>query len=145
MAALVAVNRMSSILEPTVVPELNKAEVAQLEQLLAQHSAVAADPTGLHRVALPDTPYQALVKIIRDLASGRAVFLTTPSPQVTTSEAANLLGCSRQFVVRLLNERRIPFHRVGSHRRVYLRDLISYRNERDRRRMRPSRKWLGMP
>ncbi|MBV9266160.1 MAG: excisionase family DNA-binding protein [Acidobacteriaceae bacterium] len=125
---------MSSILDPALIPDLNKAELVQLQQLLTERSTVAADTAGLHRVALPDKPYQALVKIIGDLASGRVVSLASASQEMTTQESANFLGCSRQFLVRLLDEERIPFHRVGTHRRVYLQDLISYRNERDRRR-----------
>ena len=125
---------MSSILEPAPIPDLNKAEIAQLQKLLTERTAVAPDAAGMHRVALPDKPYQALVKIIRDLASGRAVSLASASQEMTTQGSANFLGCSRQFLVRLLDEGRIPFHRVGTHRRVYLQDLINYRNERDRRR-----------
>jgi len=29
---------------------------------------------------------------------------------------------------------KIPFHRAGTHRRVYLQDVIAFRSERDRRR-----------
>ena len=134
MVAVIAVSHMSSILEPAPIPDLNKAEIAQLQQLLTERTAVAPDATGLHRVALPDKPYQALVKIIRDLAGGRAVSLASAGQEMTTQESANFLGCSRQFLVRLLDEGRIAFHRVGTHRRVYLQDLINYRNERDRRR-----------
>jgi excisionase family DNA binding protein len=125
---------MSSILEPGVIRDLNSAEIAQLQQLLTERTAAAPDSAGLHQVALPDKPYQALLKIVRDLASGRAVSLASAAQEMTTQEAANFLGCSRQFLVRLLDEGKIPFHRVGSHRRVYLQNLINYRNERDRRR-----------
>ncbi len=53
---------------------------------------------------------------------------------MTSQESANFLGVSRQFLVRLLDEGKIPFHRAGTHRRVYLQDLIAFRKERDRRR-----------
>ena len=53
---------------------------------------------------------------------------------MTTQEATSFLGVSRQFVVRLLDEGKISFHRVGTHRRIYLQDLISFRKERDVRR-----------
>jgi excisionase family DNA binding protein len=74
------------------------------------------------------------LKIIRDLATGRAISLAAAAQEMTTQEAANFLGCSRQFLVRLLDEGKIPFNRVGSHRRVYLQELVTYRNERDRQR-----------
>jgi excisionase family DNA binding protein len=125
---------MSSVLEPAVIPDLDKAELVALQHLLTESGVTAADSAGLHRVALPDKPYQALLKIIRDLATGRAVSLAAAAQEMTTQEAANFVGCSRQFLVRLLDEGKIHFHRVGSHRRVYLQDLINYRNERDRRR-----------
>lgn len=134
MVAVIAVNGMSSILEPAVIPDLDKAELAELQQVLSETGVAVADSAGLHRVALPDKPYQALLKIIRDLATGHPISLAAAAQEMTTQEAANFLGCSRQFLVRLLDEGKIPFHRVGSHRRVYLQDLIAYRNERDGRR-----------
>ena len=59
------------------------------------------------------------------------------SQQLTTQDAANMVGVSRQYLVQLLEEDRIPFHKVLTHRRVYLRDLLEYRKQRDagRRKM----------
>jgi excisionase family DNA binding protein len=134
MVAVVAVIIMSSVLEPSLISDLDEAQITELQHLLTKGPAALGDATGRHRVALPDKPYQVLLKIIQDLANGRAVFLVSAAQEMTTQEAANFLGCSRQFLVRLLDEGKIPFHRVGSHRRVYLQDLITFRKERDRRR-----------
>jgi len=75
--------------------------------------------------------YRVLIKIVQDLSDGKAVSLTSAAQELTTQEAASFLGCSRQFLVRLLDGGQIPFHRVGTHRRVYLRDLTAFRRQRD--------------
>ena len=49
-------------------------------------------------------------------------------------KAVNFLGMSRQFFVDLLEKGEIPHHRVGSHRRVYFKDLLDYQRERDKKR-----------
>jgi len=49
----------------------------------------------------------------------------------TTQAAANYLGMSRQYLVKLLEAGEIRFHRVGSHRRVTFKDLRTYEKRRD--------------
>jgi excisionase family DNA binding protein len=50
---------------------------------------------------------------------------------MTTQAAAKFLGVSRPFVVALLEQDAMPYHKVGTHRRVYMKDLIKYQRQRD--------------
>jgi len=68
---------------------------------------------------------------IRNMQLGRAVVLVPEDEQLTTQRAANLLGVSRPHFVKLLEEGELPFHKAGSHRRIFLRDLLVYRKRRD--------------
>src|ERR1022692_1660252 len=124
---------MPVTVEPTIIPDLEEAQVAELRRLLSRDSGVG-ERRGIHQIKLPDRLYRLLLKIVQDLAEGKAVSLTSAAQEMTTQEAASFLGVSRQFLVRLLDEGKIAFHRVGTHRRVYFQDLISFRKERDRRR-----------
>lgn len=125
---------MPTVQEPVIIPDPEEAQVAELRRFLCESGAVHADSKGLHRIQLPDPLYKLLSKIVQDLANGKAIFLTTAAQEMTTQEAANFLGVSRQFLVRLLDAGRIPFHRVGTHRRLHLQDVTAFRKERDRRR-----------
>jgi excisionase family DNA binding protein len=51
--------------------------------------------------------------------------------ELTTVEASKILGVSRQFLIQLLEKGEIPFHMVGTHRRIYVRDMIAYKSKRD--------------
>ncbi|ARA95154.1 excisionase [Rhodothermaceae bacterium RA] len=64
----------------------------------------------------------------------RTLVLIPEDETLTTQAAANYLGVSRQHLVNLLERGEIPFHKVGTHRRVYFRDLLTYEKRRDRNR-----------
>ncbi len=73
--------------------------------------------------------------MIADLQGGKSVSIIQSEATLTTVEAANMLGVSRHFLVKLLESKRVPHHKVGTHRRIYMRDLLNVgKAERDGRR-----------
>jgi excisionase family DNA binding protein len=68
------------------------------------------------------------------MREGKAVVLLPESESMTTQAAAEFLGVSRPFVVALLEKEAIRHHKVGTHRRVYLKDLMAYQRQRDTHR-----------
>jgi excisionase family DNA binding protein len=53
---------------------------------------------------------------------------------LTTQAAANMLGVSRTYLVRLLEQEKIPCTSAGSHRRIKVGDLLAYMQKRERAR-----------
>ena len=119
--------------EPVALPVTEEAQMAELRRLVQQGSAKLVGPDGL-QIELPATVHDLLLSILKNLQAGKAISIVPEHQQLTTQRAANLLGMSRPFLVGLLENGEIPFHMVGSHRRIYLKDLLAYKHRRDNAR-----------
>jgi excisionase family DNA binding protein len=86
------------------------------------------------RIELPTALNDLFLSIIQAMHRKEAVFLMHENEAFTTQAAANFLGVSRQYLVRLLEDGQIPFHFVGTHRRVLFADLVAYQQARSEMR-----------
>lgn len=92
-----------------------------------------ADSVG-RKLELPPSVFQMLVKVVRTMAMGSSVALLNYDHELTTQQAADILQVSRPFLIRLLEQGHLPYHMVGSHRRIRMGDLMEYKKHRDSRR-----------
>jgi excisionase family DNA binding protein len=88
---------------------------------------------GAH-IQFPEPLFHVLTKAVRMMASGQAVLLLSENEEFTTQAAANYLGMSRPHLIKLLERNEIPFHYVGTHRRIHLKNLKEFEARRDRER-----------
>ena len=78
------------------------------------------------RIDLPEELFHVLRVAADALAQGRAIAVAPLDKLLTTMQAAELLGISRPTLIKFLERGDIPFHTVGRHRRIILRDLVAY-------------------
>ena len=85
-------------------------------------------------IELPKALNDLFVSVVQAMKKKQAVFLMHEDEAFTTQAAANFLGISRQFFVRMLDGGKLPFHHVGTHRRVFFKDLVTYQRQRSQQR-----------
>lgn len=118
---------------PITLPQTERKQVQDLEAMLSRGRAGLVSSTG-ERIELPHTVYEILRRVVTLMAHGHAITLVPDNQAVTTQRAADLLGMSRPFFVKLLETGAMAYHRVGNQRRVYLRDVLAYAQKRDEER-----------
>jgi excisionase family DNA binding protein len=90
-----------------------------------------------HVLELPAGAVELLLKMLEQMAAGYPVVFMPQNTELTTQQAADLLNVSRPFLIRLLNDKRLPFRLVGTHRRIRYEDIMAFkdRDEAGRRRL----------
>ena len=124
---------------PVAAPPEQQAQVAALsralEGMLQEHQRVAPTcaligPEG-ERIALPQSVFYVLERVAELMARGDSVTVVPIGRELTTQQAADMLNVSRQYLVRLLDDGRIPFRKTGKHRRIRVDDVVSFKETRD--------------
>ena len=79
-----------------------------------------ADGSDIARLEVPPATLRLLSQIFALMARQQTFVLYPESSELTTKQAAEVLGVSRPFLIRVLEAGDIPFRKVGRHRRVFI-------------------------
>ena len=89
--------------------------------------SIEIDNTG-ETITIPAKAFNLLKEVLLNMAEGNSIALFPTNSEISTQEAANILNISRPHFVKLLETGEIPFIKIGTHRRVQLKDVVYYEN-----------------
>lgn len=101
---------------------------ATLEEIKGKNPEIEIEETQ-EKIRIPLNALKLLAKILKETSQGRPVSIVPIATEITTQAAAEMLGCSRPHVVKLLESGKIKFTKVGKHRRIRYEDIVVYKNE----------------
>lgn len=87
---------------------------------LASHAKAEA-------ILLPAPAVRLLVRLLSEMATGNAVALASFQVELTTQQAAKLLGVSRPFLIKQIEADQLPHRLIGTRRRILLKDLMDFK------------------
>ena len=113
--------------EQTLALESYSALASAIEQLKSDVPEIEIEETK-EKIQIPISALKLLGDILKQMSKGAPFSLIPVAAEVTTQKAAEIIGCSRPHIVKLLEQGAINFTKVGKHRRVKIEDAISYRD-----------------
>lgn len=120
---------------PPVLPTAKESELARSSSRLLA-ACIGHGPTarlrvidGEDEIEVPVSALRMLVDILANMAEGNAISIVPIHAELTTQQAADFLSVSRPYLVGLVERGALPHHKVGTHRRVYFKDLLDYRKQ----------------
>lgn len=99
-----------------------------LNELKDQNPEIEIEGTQ-EKIKVSLNALKLLAQILKQTSLGRPVSIVPIATELTTQATAELLGCSRPHVIKLLESGEIKFTKVGKHRRIRYQDVIAYKHK----------------
>lgn len=99
-----------------------------IEQLKSENPEIEIEETQ-ERIKIPLSALKLLGEILKAMSQGKPFSLVPIATEVTTQKAAEIIGCSRPHLVKLLEEGKIEYTKVGKHRRIKFEDVMNYKKK----------------
>lgn len=97
-----------------------------LDRSKAVSITLSSDADDVPPVQLPPAALKLIGQLLGLMSDGRPVTLMPAKQELTTVEAAHYLNVSRPFVIKEIEEGRLPYRKVGTHRRIAFDELVEY-------------------
>lgn len=89
---------------------------------------------GTEAIVVPKSVLDLLVRVLGAVSAGDGITVLPLHAELTTQQAADILNVSRPHLVKLLEDGRIEYRTVGTHRRVLAHSLMVYLKRDDAQR-----------
>lgn len=130
---------MTSSNAVTQLPTSQEAEEAKItSRALSKYAhnerlrlKILNDSKDAEDLILPGYALNLLLDILTEMSKGNAITVMPIHAELSTQEAAEILNVSRPHLVELLEQGKIPFRKVGTHRRVLAKDVFDYKKQTD--------------
>ena len=99
------------------------------------HLKIASNNNESEDLILPGYAINLLLAMLTEMSKGNAITVMPIHAELSTQETAELLNVSRPHLVDLLEQGKIPFRKVGTHRRVFANDVFDYKQRIDEARL----------
>ncbi len=99
-----------------------------LKQIQSDKAEIEIEETK-EKIVLPLKALLLLEGVLKAMSEGKPISIVPLAAEVTTQKAAEILGCSRPYIVKLLEEGLLPYTLVGKHRRILFEDVMSYKKK----------------
>ncbi len=97
-----------------------------MEKIKNDYAEIEIEETRA-KIVVPIKALKMLGEILKAMSKGNPITIVPQATEVTTQMASEILGCSRPYIVKLLEEGKIDYTKIGKHRRIKYEDVVKYK------------------
>ncbi len=130
--------KTNDLLVPTETEAVMAGEASRILATLTINNEIRIelkdDKNQSMAMVLPSSIVRMIQHVLTEMSNGNAVTVMPINAEMTTQEAADFLNVSRPFIVKQIEAGVLPHHKIGTHRRISVQDLLTYKKKIDQER-----------